>query len=125
MPRLLRINVPEYVYYIIARGNHREDIFETLNDREVLNEMVKKFTRQHRSRVHGYCWMTNHIHLILQLGNKKSSTTAQVMQPIMMRYSRYRHIQLGTTGHYFEKRHIAKVVDKDNQLPTLIRYVHI
>ena len=42
-----------------------------------------------------------------------------------MRYSRYRHKALRTTGHLFERRYKAKLVDVDAYFLTLLRYIHL
>lgn len=42
-----------------------------------------------------------------------------------MRYSRYRHKQLGTKGHLFERRHGALLVQTDLYFVTLLRYIHL
>lgn len=47
------------------------------------------------------------------------------MQSIAMRYSRYRHKVLDTTGHLFERRYNAKLVDVDAYFITLLRYIHM
>lgn len=44
---------------------------------------------------------------------------------VAMRYSRYRHRQLRTTGHYFERRYRAWLIDVDSYLITCLRYIHL
>ena len=43
------------------------------------------------------------------------------MQRLARRYARYRHRQLLTTGHLFERRYKAWVVDTDEYFVTLLR----
>lgn len=47
------------------------------------------------------------------------------MQRIASRYSRYRHKQLRTAGHLFERRYNAKLVEADTYLLALLRYIHL
>lgn len=122
MPRPPRLHVPGGYYHVILRGNHREPIFATGGDRRVLDEIVGDVLARFDTRAHAYCWMTNHLHLLLQIGNRR---LGDVMQRIAMRYSRYRHQQMRTTGHLFERRYIAKLVDVDAYFLVLLRYIHL
>lgn len=47
------------------------------------------------------------------------------MQRIARRYSRYRHRRLRTTGHLFERRYKAWLIDADSYFVTLLRYIHL
>jgi len=86
------------------RGNHREDLFETANDRHVLNDIVAEALLENGARLHAFCWMTNHLHALIQIGERP---LGKLMQRIATRYSRYRHRVLCTTGQLFERRYKA------------------
>jgi len=122
MPRPPRLHVPGGCYHVILRGNHREALFGTAFDRSVLNDIVAEVLPQFGARIHGFCWMTNHLHVLLQIADRP---LGKIMQRIAMRYSRYRHKALRTTGHLFERRHKAKLVDVDEYFLTLLRYIHL
>jgi putative transposase len=61
MPRPPRLHVPGGIYHVTLRGNHREDLFDVPEDRWVLNEIVATSIAKYESRVHAFCWMTNHM----------------------------------------------------------------
>ena len=121
MPRLPRLHVPGGFYHVMLRGNHSEDLFSSLADRDALNDIVSEATHKHGSRTHAFCWMTNHLHALIQIGEKP---LGKLMQQVASRYSRYRHRQLKTTGHFFERRYRAKLVELDAYLFALLRYIH-
>jgi len=121
MPRLPRLHVPGGCYHVILRGNHRENIFSTPQDRVVLNALVAEAVDLYVARIHAYCWMTNHLHVLVQIG---AAPLGKLMQRIASRYSRYRHRQLNTTGHLFERRYRAWLVETDLYCITLLRYIH-
>jgi len=73
-------------------------------------------------RVHAYCWMTNHVHLLMQVSEV---TLGRAMQRIASRYARAVQKRRGTTGHLFERRHRAILIDADSYLLELIRYIHL
>jgi putative transposase len=122
MPRPPRLHVPGGCYHVILRGNHREDLFATPDDRYALNEIIIDVLQRFNSRLHAFCWMSNHLHTLIQIGDRP---LGKIMQRVAMRYSRYRHRALRTTGHLFERRYKALLVDVDNYFLTLLRYIHL
>jgi putative transposase len=121
MPRPPRLHVPGGMYHVILRGNHREALFDSAHDRNVLNDIVSTAISRFHIRVHAFCWMTNHLHAIVQIAERP---LGESMKRVAMRYSRYRHKALRTTGHLFERRYKAKLVDVDGYFLSLLRYVH-
>jgi putative transposase len=47
------------------------------------------------------------------------------MQLATMRYARHRHRALRTSGHLFERRYKARLVERDDYFLTLLRYIHL
>lgn len=122
MPRPPRLHVHGGCYHVILRGNHREPLFESAADREALNRIVADVIARFAMRLHAFCWMSNHLHLLMQTAEHP---LGKPMQRIAMRYSRHRHKVLRTTGHLFERRYKAKLVDIDAYFLTLVRYIHL
>jgi putative transposase len=66
--------------------------------------------------------MTNHLHALIQIADLPLGT---LMHQVARRYSCYRHRQLRTTGHLFERRYKAWLVDVDMYFVALLRYIHL
>ncbi len=122
MPRRLRTHVPGGFYHVTLRGNHRQPIFVCDHDRDVLDGMVSDILVRLDASIHAYCWMTNHLHLVVQVGDEPLS---RMMQRLATRYARHFQKGLGTTGHLFERRYHAVLVQADQQLLAAVRYVHL
>jgi REP element-mobilizing transposase RayT len=122
MPRKPRLHVPGGYYHVILRGNHREPLFRTPGDRGYLNALLGDVVARFELRVLAYCWMTNHLHLALRVGDVP---LARPMQRLAMRYSRHIHRDAGQVGHLFERRFRAILVDADSYLLALVRYIHL
>lgn len=122
MPRLPRLHVAGGCYHVVLRGNHREALFEVPADRQALNDIVAEALVDQGARIHAYCWMTNHLHALVQI---REYPLGKLMQRIATGYSRYRHRQLRTKGHLFERRYGAWLVDVDAYFLTLLRYIHL
>lgn len=121
MPRKPRLHFPGALFHVTLRGNHRQPIFFAAEDRAILNRIVSQTIEKCGTRIHAYCWMGNHIHMLTQVGE---IPLGRVILRVASRYARTVQARLETTGHLFERRYHAVLVDADNYLLTLLRYVH-
>ena len=122
MPRPPRLHVDGGFYHVILRGNHREEIFHHPSDRDRFAELVAEVVERFRMRVHAFCWMSNHVHLAMQVGD---APLGPAMMRIGSRFARHMQRQRPTTGHFFERRYRATLVDADSYLLELVRYIHL
>ena len=122
MPRSTRIHAPGAMYHVTLRGNHRQDIFFTPDDRSLLTRIMTEIIVACGVQLHAYCYMTNHVHALLRVSDTPLS---RVMLLVAGRYARTVQARLQTTGHLFEKRYHALLVDADEYLLTLLRYIHL
>lgn len=122
MPRVPRLHVEGGFYHVILRGNHRQQIFFRWEDRERFSCLVADVMDRFRMRVHAYCWMTNHVHLAVQVSDVP---LGKAMMRIARRYAWEQQRHRTTSGHFFERRYRALLVDADSYLLELIRYIHL
>jgi REP element-mobilizing transposase RayT len=122
MPRTPRLHIPGGFYHTTLRGNHRNAIFSVDSDRLLLNTIVEFALAKHGASVHAYCWMTNHLHMLVQVG---TDPLAHLIRRIASGYARAYQANQDTTGHLFENRYHAVLVDSDAYLLELIRYIHL
>jgi len=122
MPRPTRLHVPGGLYHVALRGNHRQPIFLAPSDRKMLDDLVAETLARFGARVHAYCWMTNHVHLAVQVAD---TPLGPLVQRIAGQYARRLQQRLPTTGHLFEGRYRAVLVDADDHLLRLTRYIHL
>lgn len=122
MPRLPRLHAPGAIYHVTMRGNHRNDIFFRRADRRVFDDIMAEALDRTGARVHAYCWMTNHFHLLAQVG---LLPLGRLMQRVGTRFARFIQKQIPTTGHLFENRYHALLVDVDQYFLQLVRYIHL
>jgi putative transposase len=78
MPRRPRIHVEGGHYHVTLRGNHRQPIFVVESDRALLNVIVRRAIDRYSLRLHAYCWMRNHLHLLVQVGCEPLSNPMRV-----------------------------------------------
>jgi len=122
MSRRRRVHIPGGYYHVTLRGNHRQDIFQDPADRSALDAIARGACERTGARVIAYCWMTNHIHLVVRVDLQP---LGDLMQIIGSRYARYLQRRCGTTGHLFERRYHAVLLIRQEQLLHVVRYVHL
>lgn len=122
MARKPRLHIPGATYHVILRGNAREDIFFEDDDRYRFYLLLQEGVERFGHRIHAFCLMTNHIHLAVQVGDVPLS---KIMQNVSFRYTRWINWRKNRTGHLFQGRHKAFLVDADEYLLQLVRYIHL
>jgi putative transposase len=122
MPRIPRLHIDGAFYHVILRGNHRRDLFFKPSDRQRFSDLVAEIMERFQMRVHAYCWMTNHIHMAVQVS---TVPLGKAMMRLARRYAWETQRRLPSSGHFFERRYRALLVDADSYLLELIRYIHL
>lgn len=122
MARALRIEYEGAVYHVTARGNERRKIFFSRKDYEKFKEYLAEAKEKYRYLLHAYVLMTNHYHLIIETPEKNLS---KIMHYLNSSYTTYTNIKRKRSGHLFQGRYKAIVVDKDSYLLELSRYLHL
>ena len=64
MARKPRLHLPGGFYHVMLRGNGGQDIFSAKADRRFL-ELAAEGIDRFGHRLHGFCLMTNHVHLVV------------------------------------------------------------
>ena len=122
MARKPRILFPGAVYHVILRGNAGQPIFFEDRDRYRLYLIIQYVVEKFDCRIHAFCCMTNHLHLILQTGDVSLS---RIMQNLSLRYTKWINYTQSRTGHVFQGRYKALLLDADTYLLELVRYIHL
>ena len=120
MARPLRIEFPGALYHVTARGDRREDIFEDDEDRSLFLETLGDVTRRFNWLCHAYCLMSNHYHLMIGTPDGNLSKGMRHLNGVYTQATNRRHRR---TGHLFQGRYKAIVVDGDAYLLELGRYI--
>lgn len=120
MARPMRIEFPGALYHVTSRGNHRQDIFIDDEDRERLLGIFAHAARRHNWLCHAYCLMDNHYHLVIETPDGNLSRGMRQVGGVYTQAYNRRH---GKSGHLFQGRFKAILVEKESHLLELIRYV--
>lgn len=122
MARKPRIHLPGGLYHVMLSGNAGQDIFFDDEDRYHLYLLFQQGVERYSHRIHGFCCMTNHLHLAIQVAEDPLSA---IMQNLSFRYTRWINKKQARSGHLFQGRYKAILVDADSYLLELVRYIHL
>lgn len=122
MARKQRIHFPGALYHVILRGNTQQDVFFEDCDRYRFFLLLQEGSEKFGYRIHAYCLMTNHIHLVVQVGETPLS---RIMQSLSLRYTTWINRRMNRSGHLFQGRYKAVLVDADSYLVELVAYIHL
>ena len=120
MPRVARIVVPGLPHHITQRGNNRQDVFFTSDDRRLYLRILLEQSRKYRLVVHGYCLMTNHIHLIAT--PRHDDSLAKAVGRTHFLYTQAINRLHGRSGHLWQNRFFSCPLD-EMHLKSAMRYV--
>lgn len=122
MPRSPRYNAPGAIHHVMLRGNQGRPIFYSDADRVQCCLLIQEGIERFGHRIHGYCLMSNHIHLAWQQGNEELSTA---VQNFAFRYAQRINRFRKEVGHVFQGRFKSILVNKEGYLTKLVRYIHL
>jgi len=111
MPRQARVVFPNIPHHIIQRGNRREDVFFSDNDRKQYLEWLKEYCKEQKVEILTYCLMTNHIHLIAVPTTQDG--LQKVLKPLHMRYAQKINRERGWKGHFWQGRYFSSPLDNE------------
>jgi putative transposase len=97
--------------HVMVRGNNRETLFFSDEDRRIYLEWLREGAKQFACSVHAFALMPNHVHLLLTPQRKDS--LAKTMQSLGRRYAQYFNQQHHRSGTIWEGRYRSSLIDPD------------
>lgn len=120
MARPLRLEFGGALYHVTSRGDRREDIYFSDEDRVDWLTGLGIVCARFNWVVYAFCQMSNHYHLLVEtVDGNLSGGMRQLNGQYTQRFNR-RH---GMVGHLFQGRYKALLVEKESYLLELSRYV--
>ena len=66
MSRPLRLEFAGALYHVTSRGDRREAIYESDDDRQAFLTLLDDVCKSYNWACHAYCLMDNHYHLLIE-----------------------------------------------------------
>jgi REP element-mobilizing transposase RayT len=120
MARPLRLEFAGAVYHLTSRGNARQKVFFTDDDRQLFLDTLAQVVSRYGWICHAYCLMANHYHLLVETPKANLSIGMRQLNGIYTQSFNRRHRRV---GHLFQGRFKAILVEKESYLLELCRYI--
>ena len=127
MARPIRVEFPGALYHVTCRmiGEWRTDkayLFRDDRDRERFLKQLGERVEQYHVRLYLFVCMANHFHLVFET---PQANCARFMHALSTAYTVYFNLRHGRHGHLLDGRYKSKLVEGDEYLLALSRYVHL
>ena len=110
MPRRSRRDAPGRFHHVFNRGQSRRPVFEGQDDVRYFLSQAARQVHAGRIRIHSYCMMTNHYHLLVEsVGGELSRALATIQLGFVRWFNRSR----GRSGSLFEGRFRSRPILTD------------
>ena len=123
MARQPRLSIAGYPHHIIQRGNNRQAIFHTDEDRKAYLAWLAEYSSQFDVAVHAFVLMDNHTHLLLTPPSEQA--LSNLMQSVGRRYTQSYNYFHKHTGTVWEGRYKSTVVQSDRYLLACMAYIDL
>ena len=123
MPRMARVILPMYPHHVVQRGHNRQVIFAARADYYRYLDTLEEFKVAYRVRLHAWCLMTNHVHLLVVPEDDEG--LAKLMKRLGGRQTRFCNQLEGRSGTLWEGRYKSSVVQSEAYLFACCRYIEL
>ena len=122
MPRPPRIQFAGANYHVVTRGDGRRALFHDQGHYERFTDGLRQQTERSGWIVLAFCWMPNYIHALIQT---PEPNLASGMQHWLSGYANWYAKRNRRTGHLYQGRYKAFLVEDAGYYWTLSRYIHL
>jgi putative transposase len=120
MGRRHRIQAANAKYHVTTRGNNRGPIFADDFDRQTFLVTLQQTKLRHGWKVHAYCLMDNHYHLLLETPKPNIGAGMRWLNGVYSHRLNDRH---GRIGHSFQRRYADGHITDNDHLREVVRYI--
>ncbi len=122
MARPLRIQYENAFYHVTCRGNAQETIFSDDQDRKNFLRLLARSAEIYQVNILAFVLMTNHFHLIVKTPR---ANLQEFMRHFNISYTSSFNKRHNRTGHLYQGRYKAFLIDADAYLLEVFRYLHL
>jgi putative transposase len=109
-------------YHVFNRGNNKERIFRSNDDKNFFISFLYKYRKDTDLFFDSYTIMDNHFHLLIRTG-KEPQILSKFMQRVCTSYAMITNRKYGRIGHVFQGRYGAKFLRYKKDVKQVRRYI--
>ncbi len=122
MPRRCRLDWPGAVHHVMARGVGKHPLFDDDQDMDVFTNRLVRCIQQTGTSIFAWVLMPNHLHLLTRTDGESLS---KFMQKLLTGHAVYYNMRHERVGHLFQNRFKSILVQAEEYLLSLVRYIHL
>jgi REP element-mobilizing transposase RayT len=122
MARPLRIQYEGALYHILSRGNEKKKIFLDNGDYEKFIQILATLPKRFGVIIYGYVLMPNHYHLLVETPKANIVRAIHLLNTV---YAVYFNDKYERAGHLFQGRYVGFLIEKEEYLLAVSRYIHL
>lgn len=109
-------------YHVTSRGIRRSTLFFDNDDFEKYLALLEETKERYPFNLHTYCLMSNHTHLQLET---LETPLSLIMKNLNTKFAKYINKKYDFSGHVFEKRYGAELLNSPDYEIDLSKYIHL
>ncbi len=121
MGRPLRVECADGLYHAFSRGNEKRSVFYDERDRQHFLDLLGGVCERFHVEVWAYVLMPNHYHLVLRT---RRPNLSRAMHWLGVAYTNWFNARHDRSGHLFQGRFKAVLIEDEDYLRRLVLYVH-
>ena|SRR2546421_1412168 len=122
MPRGPRLDTPQALHHVMARGIARQVIFHDDLDRDDFLNRVARLADIGAFQIFAWALLPNHFHLLLKTG---TTALSNAMRSLLTGHAGWFNRRHGRVGHFFQNRYKSIVCEEEPYFLELVRYIHL
>ena len=123
MARVARLVFSGVALHIIQRGNNRNACFAHDSDYLTYLSTLRQLSLRHGCKVHAYCLMTNHVHLLLT--PSRAEACGLLMRDLGRSYVLYFNRRHDRRGTLWEGRFRSCIAESSQYVMACYRYIEL
>ena len=123
MPRPKRVDLPGLAHHLIVRGNDRQVIFHSDEDRSYFLERLGQARAHRQCDIHAFVLMDNHVHILATA--RVPCGISRMMQDVGRAYVKRVNWKYKRTGALYEGRFKSSLVETGSYFLTCMRYIEL
>ncbi len=114
----------EGLFHVLARGNNRAEIFHRPTDFLAYLGIFGKTAKEFPVRLHHYCLMPNHVHLLLSAG-PPNTALSELMHRVQLSYAIYYRSRYDYSGHLWQGRFKSLWIESEKGFFLCAAYIEL
>lgn len=117
-----RVDDPGTFHHVMSRSMDGRDVFSDVKNQQYFISRLKLLIEKEDLKIHAWVLMSNHFHLLVE---PVGASLSESMQKLLTGFAMYFNKKNDRRGHVFQGRFRSILVEKEEYLLELVRYIHL